>query len=67
MKLRRQVLSEEPRCYLCGAFAQHDDIVDHRRPLAGGGGDERENLARCCRLCHKMKTGQESALARPNR
>lgn len=62
--IRAQVLSEEPKCYLCGAWAHDDDIVDHVRALAQGGTDERDNLHRCCRPCHTKKTARESLSAR---
>jgi len=64
MALRLSVLSHEPTCYLCHAFAHHDDIVDHLIPLAGGGSDDRENLHRCCRPCHRLKTSRESQASR---
>lgn len=64
MRLRLRVLSEEARCYLCDDFARDDDIVDHVVPIATGGSDERANLHRCCRPCHRLKTSRESANAR---
>jgi len=60
MALRLAVLSEEPRCYLCGDFAHADDVVDHVVPLAAAGTDDRSNLRRCCRTCHGQKTSREA-------
>jgi 5-methylcytosine-specific restriction protein A len=65
MALRLAVLSDEPRCYICGDFAHGDDIVDHVVPLAAGGTDDRSNLHRCCRSCHDQKTSRESTASRP--
>ena len=64
MALRGVVMAEECQCYQCGQMGQPDDIVDHLVPLAEGGTDDRHNLARCCRRCHHVKTGRESARAR---
>ena len=46
-KLRKQVLSEEPRCRECGDTEELE--VDHIVPTSRGGGDERENLQVLCR------------------
>jgi len=62
--LRLTVLASEVQCYLCGAWAHDDDIVDHVVPLAAGGTDDRDNLRRCCRTCHARKTAHEAARAR---
>jgi 5-methylcytosine-specific restriction protein A len=64
MVIRATVLNEEPRCYVCGGGGTEADYVDHVRPLAEGGSDERYNLRRICRACSNAKTGRESARAR---
>jgi 5-methylcytosine-specific restriction enzyme A len=67
MAIRAQVMSEEVRCYQCGALGQADDLVDHVVPLSQRGTDDRHNLRRICRRCHAMKTGRESARSREGR
>jgi len=34
-------------------------MCDHIKPKAQGGGDERANLQRLCRMCEQGKTGRE--------
>ena len=59
---RRTVLvRDRRRCLFCG---QPANLVDHRLPVAWGGGDELENLQTMCRDDHKVKTGEESRLGR---
>lgn len=64
MALRRQVLDEESRCYVCGGGGTEADYVDHVVSLSGGGSNDRENLRRICRECSDRKTGRESARGR---
>lgn len=58
LKIRRQVLLEEPSCRLCGRVAV---TVDHIVPKARGGSDDRSNLQPLCDLCRKMKDKRDSA------
>lgn len=55
--LVRLVKRGEPRCRLCGAPTTQ---VDHIKPKAKGGTDDRANLQGLCDDCHRMKTGHES-------
>jgi len=64
MRIRRQVLTEEWRCYLCGEGGTDADVIDHVVPLSQGGTDDRTNLRRCCRACHARKTARESVRGR---
>lgn len=57
MKLRAQVLREEPFCRVCG---RPSETVDHIIPKAWGGTDDRNNLQGLCKRCHNKKTRQES-------
>ena len=61
MKLRAQVLAQEPTCAYCGRPGQPDDVVDHVRGVSAGGDNSRENLKRSCRRCNQAKQGRESA------
>jgi predicted DNA-binding transcriptional regulator AlpA len=54
--LRRQVLSEEPRCRICGEPATE---VDHIVRARGGESANRENLQALCTACHRTKTEAE--------
>lgn len=64
MKIRQQVMSEEPCCAYCGKPGQTDDVVDHVMGVSAGGSNARENLRRACRRCNQVKQGKESARAR---
>lgn len=64
MLIRRQVLADEPQCYLCHGGGTPADYIDHVVALAEGGTDDRSNLRRICRDCHARKTGRESARAK---
>lgn len=63
-RARAAVLAEEPLCRLClklgrtRAAAQ----VDHVRPLAWGGTDERGNKQALCKPCHDEKSKGERAI-----
>jgi 5-methylcytosine-specific restriction endonuclease McrA len=56
-QLREIVLLEEPLCYYCLAlgFIVSASCVDHKRPRALGGTDERSNLAGSCKTCNDSK------------
>ena len=62
MKLRWQVLAEEPRCALCQGWGHHDDEVDHVDGNVTH--NDRPNLRRVHRECHKTKTHGESMRGR---
>lgn len=62
--MRRRVFDEEPCCALCGRQGQGGDHLDHVRPKAQGGSDERANLRRVCDSCHRTKSSREGAQAR---
>lgn len=57
---RRQVLSEEPICTLCGERLSEE--VDHVVPLSRGGAHyERDNLRGVCRGCHIERHRRDAA------
>jgi len=66
MRDRAQVLAEEPFCRTCLAAGKHvgSDVVDHIKPLAWGGSDERENKQALCTPCHDEKSAAERLEAR---
>lgn len=49
------------RCVFCGVPTL---IVDHRLPVAFGGGDDLANLQPVCDIHHRDKTAQESLLGK---
>ncbi len=60
-RIRATVLAQEPLCRHC---AERGEIVpaqevDHIKPLARGGGNDRENLQSLCSRCHALKTVKE--------
>jgi 5-methylcytosine-specific restriction endonuclease McrA len=61
IRLRRQVLTEEPTCRYCVAPATQ---VDHRLAIASGGTSERSNLAALCATCHRAKSQRERKAVR---
>jgi 5-methylcytosine-specific restriction endonuclease McrA len=62
MKLRYEVLAEEPRCALCGGWGRGDDQVDH---IDGNKtNNARANLRRLHAECHHPKTHAESMRGR---
>lgn len=61
LKLRRQILKEEPYCRMCG---KPSITVDHIRPKARGGSDARVNLQALCNECRRMKDAQDAARGR---
>lgn len=63
MKDRAQVRAEEPLCRLClkQGRTSATTIVDHIKPLAWGGSDERSNKQGLCKPCHDEKSKAERA------
>ena len=63
MRERAQVLSEEPYCMVCLKAGKRvaSDEVDHIRPLAWGGSDDRSNKQALCIPCHAAKSAAERA------
>jgi 5-methylcytosine-specific restriction protein A len=59
-KIRANVLKEERTCRLCRAPANH---VDHIRPRARGGTDDRSNLRALCARCHHKVTAAMSPMS----
>jgi 5-methylcytosine-specific restriction enzyme A len=51
-RIRKQVLADEPYCYLCGAPATQ---ADHVVPRIKGGRNERENYRGACGPCNARK------------
>lgn len=64
-KQRRILKRDGHKCYLCGAEGCRQ--VDHIVPVSQGGGEEDENLAAICDLCHGHKTALEANAAKPKR
>lgn len=65
MRDRAAVLDEEPFCRLCLTQGREvaSDVVDHIRPLAWGGSDDRANKQALCTPCHDAKSKAERASA----
>ena len=61
VRLRYQVLADEPTCRACGQAPATE--VDHIKPKSIGGTDDRSNLQALCSPCHRSKTGRD---AHPN-
>ena len=63
-KARRQVMAEEPVCRLClnAGRSRASQQVDHIRPLAWGGADDRGNKQALCIPCHEAKSAAERAV-----
>lgn len=59
MRIRAQVLAEEPLCRLglAQGRVEASEEVDHIVALEDGGTDDRENLQGICGDCHKVKHG----------
>jgi 5-methylcytosine-specific restriction protein A len=62
MRLREQVLTEEPVCYICKR--RPSTQVDHKKPVSKGGTDERENLGGVCDECHEDKTMKDLGMTK---
>lgn len=60
-RLRAVVRREEPLCRVCLAKGRVAATahVDHIKPKAAGGTDERANLQGICAACHAEKSGLE--------
>lgn len=63
MRERAAVIAEEPFCREHLKVGQHvrTDVVDHIKPLAWGGSDERSNKQGLCHPCHDAKSKRERA------
>lgn len=63
---RAQVLAEEPLCRVCldRGRTTRSTKVDHIRPLAWGGSDDRSNKQGLCDPCHDAKSAAERATGR---
>jgi len=55
MRIRQQVLAEEPGCYLCRQWGRDDDEIDHVDGDVAN--NDRGNLRRAHKRCHAEKTG----------
>jgi 5-methylcytosine-specific restriction enzyme A len=66
---RAVVMAEEPLCRICLANGRTtaSAIVDHIKPLAWGGSDERLNKQSLCVPCHDEKSAAERAIDRQAR
>lgn len=66
---RAQVIAEEPLCRECLKHGRSTAtaIVDHIKPLAWGGSDERSNKQGLCVPCHDAKSKAERRIDRQNR
>lgn len=56
--LKRQVLREEPVCYLCAE--RPSQTADHVIPRSQGGMTVRSNLRGACNPCHRIKSHREA-------
>ena len=58
---RERVRAEEPLCREClkNGRTTATEIVDHIKPLAWGGSDERRNKQGLCKPCHDEKSKAE--------
>ena len=61
LRIRAQVLHEEPFCRMCG---RPSTTVDHIVPRARGGTDERSNLQALCNDCRRRKDAADAAEGR---
>jgi 5-methylcytosine-specific restriction protein A len=67
---RRRILREEPLCRdPFGVHKERREVVaseqiDHIKPLALGGSDDRDNKQALCTPCHERKSRQEREAAR---
>lgn len=62
-RARAEVMADEPFCRLCLEDGKHvrSEVVDHIKPLARGGSDERRNKQALCRRHHDEKSALERA------
>ena len=61
VRLKKQVLQEEPQCRYCG---DPSTTMDHILPKAQGGTSERHNVCGCCEKCQRSKAGREGNAAK---
>jgi 5-methylcytosine-specific restriction endonuclease McrA len=55
-KLRRRLLSEDPRCVYCGEIVTiRNSSIDHVVPRASGGVSTQNNLVLTCKRCNQRK------------
>lgn len=55
-RVRRELLADNPRCYLCGCDVTYQTAtVDHLIPLEKGGSNGRDNLRLACHKCNQVK------------
>jgi len=59
LRIRAQVLKEEPVCRMCGQ--EPSVTVDHIVPRARGGTDDRSNLQALCGDCRRAKDARDAA------
>lgn len=66
IKIRDQVLAEEPWCRYCLAegVTTPSTTVDHILNRAAGGTDARANLCGCCETHQRSKAGREGRFGR---
>lgn len=62
LRLRAQVLKEEPVCRICGL--RPSVTVDHVIPKSQGGTDDRSNLRGACKECHDERSKAQAARGR---
>lgn len=62
---RARILAEEPFCRHCLRSGREviATVIDHIKPLAWGGSDERANKQPLCGPCHDMKSKAERSEA----
>lgn len=58
------MLAEEPLCRACldRGRTSPSEVVDHIKPLAWGGSDDRSNKQGLCKPCHDAKSAAERAI-----
>lgn len=55
-KLRRRLLSEDPRCVYCGEIVTiRNSSIDHVVPRSAGGVSSQRNLVLACAKCNQRK------------
>jgi 5-methylcytosine-specific restriction protein A len=66
---RAQVIAEEPLCRACliKGVEMPTDVIDHIKPLAWGGSDDRRNKQGLCNPCHDVKSAAEREVDRRRR
>jgi len=59
LKIRAQVLKEEPICRRCRS--RPSVTVDHIKPRLEGGSEGRFNLQGLCKICRRQKDAEDAA------